>query len=361
MVMANRLSQALWASGLLILALAVQACGSSTAPSAPSAQAQASGPSGLKDIVTAANKEGKVKVYFVSSSTKDWQQKLQTAVNEQYGTTITIEGTQGGNFTADAAKVITETSTGQPPSWDLMLITDAQYATMAKAGLLGKVDWAGLFGAPAKAVMFAGGAYAFSQQLVMPAYNTKLVQQADVPKSWDDLLDPKWAGKIGVSTATHHWGRLSQLWGDDKTTAYIEKLAAQKPRLASTPDTAQHLELGEIQIAATNPDDWVHQSQKKGAPVAFASVDPILLVENMAGPIKGAADPNAATLLSGFMATKKAQDLYEELTGESSVFVAGSAYNKLVEGKQYVAMTDDFLANDLDGRTAKYGKLLGFR
>ncbi|MFI5269635.1 MAG: ABC transporter substrate-binding protein, partial [Chloroflexota bacterium] len=315
----------------------------------------------LKQLVDAANKEGKAKVYLNSNATDQWQRSLEQALNDQFGSKISIVGTQGGNFTADAAKVVTEASAGQAPSWDLMLITDAQYSTLAKAGLLGKTDWVSLFGVPDKAVMFGGGGVDFAQQLVMPAYNTKLVQASEAPKAWDDLTDPKWAGKIGVSTATHHWGRLSLAWGDERTTAFIQKLAAQKPRLGPTPDTAQKLELGEIAIAATDPDDWVHQSQKKGAPVSFANVEPILLVANVAGALKGAENPNAATLLAGFMGTKKAQDLYEQLTGESSVFTPGSNYYKLVQGKQFVAMTDDFLANGLDDRTQKYGKMLGFR
>src|SRR5205823_5497770 len=109
-----------------------------------------------------------------------------------------------------------ETASGQPPSWDLMTTTDAHYATLAKAGLMGKVDWVKLFAVPEKAVLFGGGGFTFSQQIAVPAYNSKLVQASDI-RAWDDLLDPKWAGRIGVSTATHHWGRLSLSWGDEKT------------------------------------------------------------------------------------------------------------------------------------------------
>ncbi|GEM_PF-305653 len=344
----------------LVLGLLLQACGGSVAAPAPSSGA-ASGGGDLKQLVDAANREGKVKLYINSSvSTDQWLRSLEQAFNETYGTKISIIGTPGGNFTSDTAKVVTETSAGQQPSWDIMMTTDAHYATLAKNGLLGKTDWAKLFGAPEKAVLFGGGGYTFSQQLVTPAMNTKLVQESEI-KSWDDLLDPKWAGKIGVNTATHHWGRLSLPWGDQKTTAFIEKLAAQKPKLGATPETAQRLELGEIAIAATNTSTFVYDSQRKGAPVVAANVEPVLLVYNMAGPLKGGANPNAATLLAGFMATKKAQDLYEQASGETSVFVAGSKYNKSVEGKQFVAMTDDFLSGELDTRSAKYGKLLGFR
>ncbi|HLQ36138.1 MAG TPA: extracellular solute-binding protein [Chloroflexota bacterium] len=348
--------------GALVLILGLlQACGGAAAPAPSTATGSSVSGSNLKDLVAAANREGKVKLYINSSVfTDQWLRTFEQAFNDNFGTKIAIAGTPGGNFTSDTAKVVTEASAGQQPSWDVMFTTDAHYATLSKAGLLGNGDWVKSFGAPEKAVVFGGGGFTFSQQLVTPAYNSKLVQASDL-KAWDDLLDPKWAGKIGVNTATHHWGRLSLPWGDQKTTAFIEKLAAQKPKLGATPETAQRLELGEIAIAATNTSTFVNDSQKKGAPVAAAAVEPILLVYNMAGPLKGAANPNAAALLAGFMATKKAQDLYEEASGESSVFVTGSKYNKLVEGKQFVVMTDDFLAGELDSRTAKYGKLLGFR
>jgi iron(III) transport system substrate-binding protein len=351
-------------STLLVLVSMLSACGGTAVPAGTPGAGNSAGPApsgnALTDLIAAANKEGKVKLYINSTATEQWVRNFEQAFNDTYGTKISIIGTPGGNFTSDTSKVVTETSAGQQPSWDIMTTTDAHYATLSKAGLLSKVDWVKLFGAPEKAMVFGGGGFTFSQQLVTPAYNTKLVQASEL-KAWDDLLDPKWAGKIGVNTATHHWGRLSLSWGDPKTTAFIEKLAAQKPKLGATPETAQRLELGEIAIAATNTSTFINQSKKKGAPVEAAAADPILLVYNMAGPIKGATNPNAATLLAGFLATKKGHDLYEEFSGESSVFVAGTAYNKLVEGKQYVAMTDDFLAGELDKRTEKYGKMLGFR
>ncbi len=315
----------------------------------------------LKDLVAGANKEGKVKVYWSSTFTQQYKQRFQDAFNKQYGTKVTIQATASGGYTADAAKVVSEASAGQPPSWDIMLITDAQYATMNKSGVLTKYDWTKLFNVPAQAVDFSGGAYTFSQQIVLPAYNTKLVQGSDIPKTWEDLLNPKWSGKIGVNTATHHWGRLSFLWEDAKTTDYVTKLAAQKPKLGATPEMEQRLELGEISIAATDPDDLVRAAQKKGAPVASAQVQPVIVAPNMAGVLKRAVDPAAAALFAGFLATKQGQDLWEQGTGQSSVFVPGSTYQKLIQGKQYINMTPAFLQTQLGARTKKYAKILGFR
>lgn len=353
---------------LLSLCFMLQACGGATQQAGGGATSGsspgASGAAGqltLNDIIARANKEGTVKVYWASTATEQDRQNIQDAMNKAYGTKITIEATASGGFTADGAKVISETSAGQPPSWDAMFITDSQYALFDKAGLLQKYDWVGLFHVPEQSVSFNGQAYAFSHQIVLPAYNTKLVQPADVPKSWDDILDPKWAGKIGVSTATHHWGRLSQLWGDDKTTAFVTKLGAQNPKLGSVPQTEQRLELGEIQIAGSNTTDQVLVAQRKGAPVDMVQTEPVVVAANMAAPLKGAQHYYAALLLSGFMATDTAQDLWTDVTGDPSIYRSGSPAQKIIQGKQFIVLTSDFLENEMDARTSKYGKLLGFR
>jgi iron(III) transport system substrate-binding protein len=353
---------------LASLALVLQACGGSAQPasgqvgaSPSSATSGASAQLTLKDIIDRANREGSVKVYWASTATEQNRQNIQDAMNKAYGTNITIEATASGGFTADGAKVISETSAGQPPSWDAMFITDSQYALFDKAGLLQPYDWVGLFKVPEQSVTLDGKAYAFSHQIILPAYNTKLIQPADAPKSWDDILDPKWQGKVGVSTATHHWGRLSQLWGDDKTAAFVTKLATQNPKLGSVPQTEQRLELGEILIAASNTTDQVLPAQRKGAPVDMVQTQPVVVASNLAAPLKGAQHYYAALLLSGFMATDAAQDLWTVVTGDPSIYRAGSPAQKMIEGKQYIVLTSDFLKNDMDGRTSKYGKLIGFR
>jgi iron(III) transport system substrate-binding protein len=353
-------------ASLASAALLLAACGGGGQPAGgnPASGGGASAAGGkltLQDIIARANKEGTVKVYWASTATEQDRQNIQDGMNKAYGTNITIEATASGGFTADGAKVISETSAAQPPSWDAMFITDSQYALFDKAGLLQPFDWVGLFHVPQQAVAFDGKAYAFSHQIILPAYNTKLVQPAEAPKSWDDLLDPKWSGKIGVSTATHHWGRLSQLWGDDKTTAFVTKLAAQNPKLGSVPQTEQRLELGEIQIAASNTTDQVLPAQRKGAPVDMVQTQPVVVASNMAAPLKGAQHYYAALLLSGFMASDAAQDLWTTVTGDPSIYRQGSPAQKMIEGKQYIVLTSDFLQNEMGARTSKYGKLLGFR
>src|SRR5581483_6555759 len=89
-------------SFLLAASLLLQACGGTTAatPSTATTAAPASGGNPLNDLIAAANKEGKVKLYINSSSNEQWVRKFEQAFNETYGTKISITSTPGGNFTS---------------------------------------------------------------------------------------------------------------------------------------------------------------------------------------------------------------------------------------------------------------------
>lgn len=336
-------------------ALAV-ACG---APAAPAPTATAGG--GLKDTVAAASREGKLQIYWTSTGTNEWAQRFQAAINERYGTNLAVSHTLGSDWARDTSKVVSEAALGAKPQWDVMCTTEAHHNDLAQAGLLGKHDWKG-FGVPSEAIFFNGGAYAFAHQIALPAYNSKIVKTEDVPKAWDDLLDPKWKNKLGVAVTTHHWARLSQVWGDEKTTRFVERLAAQNPRLGVPADLNQQLILGEIHVLATQVDNFVRVAREKGAPVAFAAdAQPVLLQSLMVGPLAGGPNPNAALLFAGFLASPKGQELWQAFQQQSSIFAVDSSNWKFVQGKQVVLLRDEFMATELAPRTLKYGKILGYR
>lgn len=337
------------------------ACSSSSIAAEPQKKAAAN--SAIPpQIIAAANREGKLKLAWTGTATDQWRQRFQDAFNAQYGVSVAITHTPSNNFGRDISKVITEVSTGQKPSFDLMLFSDAAYNDLALAGLLGQHKFTGLFGVPARSVQFNSGAFAFAHQLVLPAYNTDLVKGADIPKSWDDLLNPKWKGRIGVPSATHTWARLSQSWGDEKTTEFVSRLAKQGVRLGSFADLNQSLQLGEIHIMTGIIDNLMNVNRAKQARVAWAAdVKPILALGIMAGPLKDAQNPNAALLFSGFLASPRGQALWAEFQNQTSIFVRGSASWKLVQGRDPLTLTDVFMVRDLSPRSSKYGKILGYR
>ena len=145
------------------------------------------------------------------------------------------------------------------------------------------------------------------RRLSVIGYNTNLVKAEDAPKSFADLLDPKWAGKIvkahpgysgNVMTATFQIAR-------DLGWEYLEKLAKQKiMQVQSSTDPPKKLALGERAVMADGNEYDALQLKENGQPVEI--VYPAEGTPMTVGPnaiFKNAPNPNAARLLQSYMFT----------------------------------------------------------
>ena len=141
--------------------------------------------------------------------------------------------------------------------------------------------------------------------LCVIARNTDLVKEEDAPKSYEDLLDPKWAGKIvkahpgysgTILTATYQIAR-DVGWG------YFEKLAKQRiMQVQSASDPPKKLALGERAIMADGIEYGVFQAKETGKPVELVyptEGTPLIIGPN--GVFKNAPNPNAARLFQNFV------------------------------------------------------------
>ena len=244
------------------------------------------------DLNAGAKKEGVIDFYGPSTLGPEGAQAIVSAFNKKYGLNVKVNFTPSGNMTRDTAKVIGLSASGQPPEWDIMLVTDAHHGSLWLRKLQKSFDYTTL-GVAKQRIEYDNGTVSVANQFALPAYNTKLLPAKDVPKRWEDLLDPKWKGKIGVINSTHHWGRLAAgAWGDEKTLDFIKKLSAQKPLLTRAGEMAQRLILGEVLVSATLQDSQLHEAKESGAPLAFAEeVSPVVSPEYHVGVLKNSAHP----------------------------------------------------------------------
>ena len=151
------------------------------------------------------------------------------------------------------------------------------------------------------------------------AYNTSLVKPEDAPKSYADLLDPKWSGKMVKShpgysgstmTATY---QLTQALGWE----YMEKLAKQKiMQVQSASDPPKKLALGERAIMADGVDYLIYLAKDKGQPVEVVyATEGTPLIVGPSGVAKNAPNPNAARLFHAWSFTADAQQLNIDIGG----------------------------------------------
>jgi iron(III) transport system substrate-binding protein len=314
----------------------------------------------VDDLIAGAKKEGVIDFYGPSTLGPEGAQAIVSAFNKKYGLNIKVNFTPSGNMTRDTAKVIGLSASGQPPEWDIMLVTDAHHGSLWLRKLQKPFDYTTL-GVAKERIEYDSGTVSVANQFALPAYNTKLLPAKDAPKKWEDLLDPKWKGKIGVINSTHHWGRLAAgAWGDEKTLDFIKKLSAQKPLLTRAGEMAQRLILGEVLVSATLQDSQLHEAKESGAPLAFAEqVSPVVSPEYHVGVLKASAHPNVGHLMAAFMASAEVQPAWQKYTGHTSAYVPGTAAYKFVQGKQVLYMKQD-QADKVDKISRQIGKILGF-
>jgi iron(III) transport system substrate-binding protein len=149
------------------------------------------------------------------------------------------------------------------------------------------------------------------------AYNTKLVKPQDAPKSFADLLDPKWTGKIvkahpsysgTILTATFEMSR-------DLGWDYFEKLAKQRVmQVQSAADPPKKVGLGERAVSVDGAEYLVLQMKDAGQPIEV--VYPSEGAPLITGPnaiFKDAPNPNAARLFQSWMFTREAQQLMSDV------------------------------------------------
>lgn len=316
--------------------------------------------SALSKLKAAAQKEGVIQFYGPSTLTPAGAQALDKAFNKMYGLHVRLVYNPSGNMVRDVSTIVSQSMTGIPPQWDLMVVTDAHWGELSDHKLAIPYDYRKL-GVPAKLIHYDDGTVSFLNQIVLPAYNTKILPAKDVPKTWFDLLKPEFKdGKIGVNTATHHYARLAfGPWGKAKTTRFVKALAAQKPMLGRLGEMYSKLITGEILISATLTDSYMGRAELKGAPLAFANVQPVIVPAYDAGVLKGAAHPALAHLFAAFLASPASQKIWYHYTRQSSALVPGTHDYDYVQGKEAIYMKDSE-AKEISHLAREYGRILGF-
>jgi iron(III) transport system substrate-binding protein len=143
------------------------------------------------------------------------------------------------------------------------------------------------------------------------AYNTRFVAPAELPKSYDDLTQPRWKGKILMGSNNYEWfGNMVKILGEEKGMTLMRKLYAQDLMLREGNTLILQLLLageGFCSIAANV--DSVEELKAKGAPVDWLGLEPTISRLHPIALARTAVHPNATKLYIDFILSKEAQEM----------------------------------------------------
>ena len=137
------------------------------------------------------------------------------------------------------------------------------------------------------------------------AYNTKLVNQASLPRTYRDLLDPKWKGKLGVEGKDEDWfaSVVDVMGGGETGLKFFRDLVATNGLSVRQGHTLLNnlVISGEVPLALNIYNYMPEQARKKGAPIDWFAIEPAIARSNGVGVARHAPHPNAARLFYDYL------------------------------------------------------------
>jgi iron(III) transport system substrate-binding protein len=265
--------------------------------------------------VEAARKEGKV-VWYTSLALSSSERVAKLFEAAYPGISVEVQRTGSQRI---LQRVIQELQANLKLV-DVIHTSDAGHFVLLKEKkLLLKYTPAGVEAFPPGFKDRDGYYYGLRATVNVIAYNSKIVPAAEAPRTWKDLLDPKWKGKLvtahpGYSgvIATHVLA-LVHLYGWD----YFKQLAQNRLMLVqSAVDPSGVVASGERPVAVDGGDYTFYQIKKKGNPVEIVYPrEGVPLVISPTAIAAGAPHPNAAKLFTDFTFSKAVQQVLADTEG----------------------------------------------
>jgi iron(III) transport system substrate-binding protein len=139
------------------------------------------------------------------------------------------------------------------------------------------------------------------------AYNTKLIKKQELPRSYRDLLDPKWKGKLGIEAKNQEWfWTVSEELGGDAGIKFFRELVARNGISVRQGHSllTNMVASGEVPLALTVYNYLAEGAKQKGAPVDWFAIEPAVARSNAIGIARRAPHPGAALLFYDYMITE---------------------------------------------------------
>jgi iron(III) transport system substrate-binding protein len=225
-------------------------------------------------------------------------------------------------FTPDlqsGTKIIAEARAGRH-SVDVWSFAIGGMMEVQKRDLLAAEDWQ-RYGIDPNNTFFNRQAAATHNFIYTSIYSKAAVKPEDLPKSWDDFLDPKWKGKLVAQAflLPRLMGFFALEWGPEKAEQWGRALIDdQKTLIVNTP-SGPYLKSGERVMAVGESISLAYQYKADGLDVGYLTLDLVPAGQFAAAVLKDAPHPSAALLLAAWLASDEGRELYETVIHEADI------------------------------------------
>jgi iron(III) transport system substrate-binding protein len=262
------------------------------------------GPDRVQKALAAAQKEGSFTLY-TSFAEKDLP-PLLGAFEKRYGIKVRV-------WRSQSEKVLQRTlneATGRRYEVDAVHTSALEMEALHRERILQPV-------APPHSAELLPGALrphrewtATYLSVWVQAYNTNLVKKEELPRTFQDLLDPKWKGRLGMEAAVPEWySTVVMDMGEEKGIRFFRELVARNGiSMRSGHTLLNNLVIaGDVALALTLYQYMPEASKRKGAPIEWFVLEPAVARMSGVGIARRAPHPNAALLFYEFMLSAEAQ------------------------------------------------------
>lgn len=357
-------------AGTTLVGLELIGCTPAAPPPAPTATRPAASPTTagaaatptpseadrVAQLVEGARKEGALQLYTVG--TVEELESYRKLFSQKYPF-VKVEG-----YTARSedvvGKVLTEGRAGKTIA-DFVRTSGDSMNALVKADLLMPYESPERKFFPDIAKDKEGKMTIGNYSLHAICYNTKLVTKAEAPKSWDDLLDPKWKGKMGIEASCYEWFTYQlKLRGRDKGVEFMKKLAQQDLSLRKGHSTLLRFVVsGELHIGVMIYQDVAQREMDKGAPAQWVLVNPVTVSTVYNTLLKSAPHPNAGKLFMDWILSEEGQKI-AEIQGRRTPTRTGLKPDppSLIEGVQFY-QPDPLIGDEIDKNRSLFEEIFG--
>ncbi len=291
-------------------------------------------------LVDGARKEGVLSIY--TSAQTDDIGSLIAGFEKKYGIKVSV-------WRAGSEKVLQRAVTearGNRYTVDVIETNGPELESMHRERILQAVRSPHLPGILPQAIRPHGEWVGTRLNVFVQAYNTKLVSKEQVPKTWEDLLNPRWKGRLGIEAEDQDWlaGVVGDI-GEARGIKFFKDMVAANGISVRKGHTllTQLVVSGEVPLALTVYSYKAQQLKEKGAPIDWFSIGTPVARTNGVAVARQAPNPHAALLFYDYEISEEGQrilvgrDFVPTSTKVPSPF--GSAALKLVDARM---MLDEY-------------------